>query len=90
MKRLRIVVHGVVQGVGYRYFTVDVARRLDLDGYVRNLPDGTVEVDVQGKEGMLNEFIDALRIGPRAAHVTGLDIEELEPGDGVKGFSVKF
>jgi len=90
VKRLRIIVKGVVQGVGYRYYAVDVARRLALDGYVKNLPDGTVEVDVQGDEGMLEEFLESLRVGPRAAHVTGLDVEELEPTDRFDGFGVKF
>ena len=90
MKRFRIIVKGVVQGVGYRYFTLEEARKLGLEGYVKNLPDGTVEVDVQGEEGLLREFIETLRVGPRAAHVTGLDVEELKPTDDFDGFTVKF
>jgi len=90
VKRFRLIVRGVVQGVGYRYFAMGSARRLGLEGFVRNLPDGTVEVDVQGEEGMLKEFIDELKVGPRASNVTGIDIEELEPTDKFDGFTVRF
>lgn len=90
MIRNRIIVRGVVQMVGYRYFTRNLAHELNLGGYAKNRPDGSVEVEVEGEGGLVGEFIKQLRIGPRAAHVTGLDIEELDPGSHYDGFEIRF
>lgn len=90
MVRARIVVTGVVQGVGFRYFTLHLARRLELAGYVRNRMDGAVEVEVEGEEGSVHAFLDDLSVGPRSAHITGLEVENLEPGGDYDGFEVRF
>ncbi len=90
MKRVRIVVKGVVQGVGYRFFTRDVAYRLHLSGFVRNLPGGAVEVEAEGDEGPVNAFLQELRIGPISSHVTGMDIDPLLPGGDYNGFEIRF
>lgn len=76
--------------VGFRFFTRDLAHELGVAGYVRNKLDGTVEVEVEGEEGIVSEFIKRLRVGPRAASVTGLDIEQLEPGGDYDGFEIRF
>ena len=60
---------GDVQGVGFRYFAQSQARRLGLDGYVRNRYDGAVEVEAEGGADALERFLDVLRRGPRMARV---------------------
>jgi acylphosphatase len=90
LARVRIVVKGIVQGVGFRYFTLDLARRLGLSGFVRNRVDGSVEVEVEGKEAVIKALIEDLRTGPRAAHVTGIDVEQLPPGANYDGFELRF
>lgn len=87
--RVHIVVTGVVQGVGFRYFTLHLAQSLGLAGYVRNRMDGAVEVEIEGEEGAVRAFIDDLSVGPRASHVTGMEITDLQP-KGDDGFEVRF
>ncbi|MCM8541394.1 MAG: acylphosphatase [Lentisphaeraceae bacterium] len=64
MLRFHILVSGRVQGVGYRYFAEEKARRSRVSGWVKNLPDGRVEAEIQGQEGDLLELISILRKGP--------------------------
>ena len=71
-RRLHAVVHGRVQGVGYRVTTFDEARRLGLAGWVRNRYDGSVEVLAEGSEARLRLFLDYLRRGPWGASVTSV------------------
>jgi acylphosphatase len=73
-ERLTAIVHGDVQGVGYRMFVLREAARLGLRGYVRNLPDGSVEAVAEGPRPLLEQFLAALRRGPRAADVTEVDV----------------
>ncbi|HDN67651.1 MAG: acylphosphatase [Candidatus Latescibacterota bacterium] len=88
--RAHITVSGVVQGVGYRFFAQRVATQLGITGYVRNLPDGRVEVVAEGKQGAMNAFIEELRRGPWSAHVSGFNLET----SGYKGefnrFTIRF
>ena len=77
MTARRIVVNGRVQGVGFRWFVRQAARELNLAGRVRNLPNGTVEVDVAGSEEALAAFRERLREGPPGARVAGLGEQEL-------------
>ncbi len=88
MKRYFVKVYGRVQGVGFRYFTVSKARLLGINGYVRNLPDGSVFVDCEGDEENLKIFIEYLRKGPNFAKVEKLEIKEKEP-EGYFDFEVK-
>ncbi len=80
MKTVRMLVSGIVQGVGFRYFAYKTALKLNITGWVRNLPDGRVEIVAQGKESDLNAYIREIRIGPRMASVRHIDIEE-QPND---------
>jgi acylphosphatase len=73
MSRVRFLVRGRVQGVGFRWFVVRLAERLDLAGLVRNLPDGSVEVIAEGTGGALVELEEGLSRGPRMAQVTSVD-----------------
>ena len=69
MRTVHLLIAGHVQGVGFRYFALERARRLGLTGRARNLPDGTVEVEAEGEPEGLEEFVRALRRGPPAARV---------------------
>jgi acylphosphatase len=73
--RLHVVVHGDVQGVGFRYFLVDHARPGGVSGWVRNRPDGSVEVMAEGDRHHLEGLLGAARRGPRHAHVTEVEVE---------------
>ncbi len=77
---VHIIVVGLVQGVGYRWYAARRAGALGVRGYVRNLYDGTVEVRASGDRSLLEELIRDLKIGPRSAHVTEMRIEWDSPG----------
>ena len=84
-----IVVSGLVQGVGYRYFVFGKAGEFGLTGYVRNLPDGRVEVAAGGPRAMIGELVAALRIGPRAARVSGVSLEWVELSEHFERFEIR-
>ena len=77
--RARIIVSGMVQGVGFRYFVATHAEDLDVDGFVRNRSDGSVELEAEGERGHVEELLSRVRVGPRFAHVTGVEIVWQEP-----------
>jgi acylphosphatase len=83
------VVHGRVQGVGYRATTLDEARRLGLAGWVRNRIDGTVEVLAEGAESKLRLFLAYLHRGPWGAHVTSVAVDWDEAQGAPIPFQVK-
>jgi len=67
---LSVRIYGHVQGVFFRYFAQDIARRLGLKGYVRNLSNGdAVEVEAEGNKQQLEKLVEQLKIGPPAARV---------------------
>lgn len=88
MIRKRVVVHGTVQGVGFRFHTRSTAAHLHLAGYAQNRADGTVEVDVEGSEQAVQRMLDWLAEGPRHAQVTALDVTDLQP-TGQSGFDIR-
>ena len=89
MHRLRAVVHGRVQGVGFRYFVMREARALELNGWVRNRRDGAVEVEAEGALRPLEALLERLRHGPAGARVAGVD-EAWSEGEAIhRGFDVK-
>lgn len=86
-----IRVSGVVQGVSFRYFTQKTARDLGLSGWVRNRPDGDVELEAAGERGLIEELIKALRVGPPAAHVRDVQVSwQHKNENGYEGFQVTF
>jgi acylphosphatase len=87
--RLHLVVSGRVQGVFYRQSTADLARRLGLDGLVRNLPDGSVEVVAEGERAALEALLEACRRGPPAASVAGVEVAWGEPAGDLGPFEVR-
>jgi len=78
-KRALVRISGSVQGVGFRYEARDRARSLGLGGFVRNLPDGTVEGAFEGPEDRLESMLDWCRRGPSGARVENLAVEWEEP-----------
>ncbi|MFC5698135.1 acylphosphatase [Pseudomonas sp. GCM10022186] len=88
----RICLHGYVsgkvQGVYFRQSTQEQADRLELDGWVRNLSDGRVEVLVEGEEGAVRELAAWLEQGPADARVTGVELQD-QPLQGITGFIVR-
>ena len=73
----RWILIGRVQGVGFRYYARQVAESLELRGWVRNLPDGTVEVQVAGAPDQIERFKSELQRGSRGAMVEAIDEEDL-------------
>ena len=72
---VHVVVHGIVQGVNFRYATRRTAHSLLVMGWVRNRPDGTVEVLAEGPRPQLERLVGFLRRGPSSARVESLDLE---------------
>jgi len=87
--RARARVRGLVQGVFYRASTCECAQRLGLAGWVRNCPDGSVELEAEGPRARIEELIDWCRRGPSGARVTGVEIEWLAETRGERGFRVR-
>ena len=75
---LRLRIEGSVQGVGYRFFAVDEARKLGLDGWIRNRSDGSVEALVSGPTNNVESFVAICMRGPSGARVTNVDMHTAE------------
>lgn len=75
MKEIHAIIQGHVQGVFFRATTEKKAKKLGITGYVKNNPNGTVEVRAQGEEEKLHDFIDYLNEGPDMAEVKDVDIQ---------------
>ena len=83
-------VRGRVHGVYFRAFVESLASELKLTGYVRNRPDGTVEVKAEGERQKLEKLVEYLKKGPPAALVEEVVVEWAEPSGEFSGFSVKY
>jgi acylphosphatase len=77
MPRKHVLVTGLVQGVGFRYFALDEAQQTGVTGWVRNRSDGRVEIEAQGESVALNDFLDRIHMGPRHAYVEKVETEEI-------------
>jgi len=82
-----IVFSGQVRGVGFRWHVRDCARRLDIKGYVQNLPDGTVEVVCDGPD--VEKFVEGCKKGNGFSRVDVVSVEE-EPEEVNQGFEIRF
>lgn len=76
--RTHVIVRGDVQGVGFRWSTRARAQADGLDGYVRNLPDGSVEVDAQGDRAAVDALVEWLHAGPPGSRVDDVEVTTLE------------
>jgi acylphosphatase len=87
--RARILVSGFVQGVAFRYSTVDEARRLQVHGWVRNLPDGRVEAEAEGDRASVEALVRWCRRGPPAAEVDDVQVSWIEPRGDRSPFGIR-
>jgi acylphosphatase len=90
MKRVRAIVSGQVQGVWYRAHTRDQARELGVHGYVRNLPNGDVEIVAQGEDRAVDALIGWARSGPPLAAVSNVRVSALGEDDDFSTFEIRF
>ncbi len=89
-EQLHAIVHGLVQGVSFRYYTIQEATRLAVTGWVRNRSDRTVEVRAEGSRTQLEALLDYLRHGPPAAHVSEVTVEWLPATGQYDSFEARF
>jgi acylphosphatase len=85
----RIMVYGVVQGVGFRYWTMRKAADLGVNGYVANMPDGSVAIEAEADRSIVEVFIKEVKVGPTYSSVTDLKIEWHDQPKGYKHFNVR-
>jgi acylphosphatase len=88
MKCIKIIVGGLVQGVGYRYFCYKKAVEYGIQGSAKNLFNGNVEVIAQGEENFINDFIKELKNGSAHSSVKSLNIQDIECKNEYSGFSI--
>jgi acylphosphatase len=86
----KFLVSGRVQGVAFRWFVLQAVEDLDVTGYVRNLPDGSVEVLAEGPEEDVLALRQKLAVGPRMALVSDLREWDMPPSGRWKGFNVTY
>jgi len=85
-----IIVKGLVQGIGFRWFVEREAKELGLVGYVKNLFNGDVEVEVEGERGLIEELIKKLKVGNRMSHVTNVQVSWQEHENKYNNFRIAF
>ena len=89
MERVHIIVTGLVQGVGFRYYAQKEAAGLRLTGFVRNCSDGSVEIEAQGTEEQIVRFIEWAEQGPRNAKVRSIHHEKIHLWENETGFDIR-
>lgn len=88
--RVEIIVNGLVQGVGFRYFVVRTAKQIGLNGFVKNLPTGEVLTVAEGEKYLLDELVEKVKIGPMHAHVKKFHVEWSESKNEFNNFDVRY
>jgi len=89
MQRVHMIIHGIVQGVFFRANAKNVAERLGLKGYARNMANGCVEVVAEGPEQKIKELIEFCKKGPRAARVDKVDVKFEKASGEFEDFEVR-
>ena len=87
--RAEIIVNGLVQGVGFRYFVYSKAESLGLNGYVKNFYTGEVFTVVEGEKYLIEDLFDRIKIGPMSAHVKNASINWNEPTNDFTRFEIR-
>lgn len=90
MAEINAFVSGFVQGTGFRHFVMQRAKGIGLKGFVRNCPDGTVEVVAQGPREKLELLLEELKKGPSFGRVEKIRVEWQKETKGFDGFGVEF
>ncbi|MBI4878119.1 MAG: acylphosphatase [Planctomycetes bacterium] len=89
VKRLHLHIRGRVQGVFYRAAVCERARVLEVAGWIKNRPDGSVEAVAEGPQALLDAFVAFCREGPPLARVTAVDLAA-EPVEGLAEFEIRY
>jgi len=87
--RAEIVVNGLVQGVGYRYFVYREAKKIELKGFVKNLYTGEVLTVAEGEKALIEELINKLKVGPMHAAVKNCYVDWQEPLNEFTTFEIR-
>ena len=87
---VHMIAHGRVQGVGFRFFVREQAAYWGIKGWVKNLPDGTVEILAEGEKEVLDDFIERIERGPMFGRVSRVTVDWLEPTNSFTHFSITF
>ena len=88
-RTVEVTVRGRVQGVSFRAYAEDRARRLGVAGWIRNEPDGSVAGHFEGEQDAVAAMVDWCRTGPRLARVDAVDVRESSP-QGSAGFDIRY
>ncbi len=88
VKSIFLVITGRVQGVGFRYFAEHKAAEFNLSGWVKNTPDGKVEIEATGESKYLSVFIDWMKIGPARAIIKTFSVSEITPTRTITNFTI--
>ncbi|MDX8046188.1 acylphosphatase [Gracilibacillus sp. S3-1-1] len=89
MRHVQVIVEGTVQGVGFRYFTLSTAVDHHITGWVKNLDNGTVEIEAQGDHSEMEQFLAKIKRGPTIfARVKQIHVTEKEPTNLYKAFDI--
>ncbi|MFH1584311.1 MAG: acylphosphatase [Actinomycetota bacterium] len=89
-KYLHIIVKGYVHGVGFRFYAIRYADKLNINGTVRNKYDGSVEIYAEGKEEDINKFIEVIKTGPRSTVIREVIIDEYKKSRDYNTFDIIF
>lgn len=90
IRRISVIVKGVVQGVYFRYFTREAAVKTGVSGWVCNLPNGDVQIEAQADEDKLELFLKYVRKGPELSHVESTDVNDLPVLENEDGFVIRY
>jgi acylphosphatase len=89
-KRVHVYYSGTVQGVGFRYTVDRLARETAVSGWVKNIPDGRVELLCEGEETSLKELLRKIKSGTMRNYIDSADVSWSEPSDEFEGFEIRF
>lgn len=90
MKTLHVNVSGRVQGVFYRDYTQRQAESLSINGWIRNMPDGSVEAIISGKDSDVDKMVEWFHEGSPLSNVTAVHVEEVFPTEKLTGFEIRY
>ncbi len=90
MKRIKITVSGRVQGVCFRYFAYELALKLNIKGYVKNLWNGDVEIAASGSEQNVERFLKQVKIGPPASRIDKVELQEIPDSIDYDSFKITY